>query len=115
MAQWRTKPVDELFGKHHNLSDVKVQKELHILLLRADFVWAALYCSTETSCRNIPSKIPGRKLPPPLRSDEYPMGLPGLQGSDKERVTTDNAAQIRLGGAQNAPRCWRGIRQEVPS
>ena len=62
------------------------------MLLKVDFIWAALDCSTKTRCRNIPSKIPGRNLPPPLRSDEHPMGLPGLQGSDKERVTTDNAA-----------------------
>ena len=92
MAQWRTIPVDRLFGEHHDLSDVKVQTELHKMLLKVDFVWAALDCSTKTRCRNIPSKIPGRKLPPPLRSDEHPMGLPGLQGSDKERFTTDNAA-----------------------
>ena len=25
MAQWRTIPVDRLFGEHHDLSDVKVQ------------------------------------------------------------------------------------------
>ena len=92
MAQWRTIPVDRIFGEHHDLSDVKVQMELHNLLTKADFVWAALDCSTKSRCRQIPSRIPGKQLPPPLRSDEHPMGLPGLQGSDKERVTTDNAA-----------------------
>lgn len=83
MAQWRTIPVDRLFGEHHTLSDVKVQTELHKMLLKVDSIWAALDCSTKTRCRNIPSKLPGRNLPPPLRSDEHPRGLPGLQGSDK--------------------------------
>ena len=74
------------------MSDVKVQMELHNLLPKADFVWAALDCSTKSRCMQIPSRIPGKQLPPPLRSDEHPMGLPGLQGSDKETVTADNAA-----------------------
>ena len=92
LAQWRTIPVDRLFGDHHDLSDTKVQAELHELFKEADFIWAALDCSTKSRCRQIPSRIPGVQLPPPLRSDEHPMGLPGLQGSDKERVTADNAA-----------------------
>ena len=92
MAQWRALAVDRLFGKHHDLSDTAVQAELHDTFKEADFMWAALDCSTKSGARNIPSKIPGRKLPPPLRSKEHPMGLPGLQGSDKERVTTDNDA-----------------------
>ena len=83
MAQWRTIPVDRIFGAHHDLSDDKVQMHLHNMLPSADFIWAALDCSTKARCRNIPSKIPGKNLPPPLRSDEHPMGLPGLQGSDK--------------------------------
>ena len=92
MAQWRTMPIDRIFGEHHDLSDTSVQMELHNMLPEAAFVWAALDCSTKSRCREIPSRIPGKHLPPPLRSDDHPMGLPGLHGSDKERVTTDNAA-----------------------
>ena len=66
MAQWRTIPVDRIFGEHHDLSDEKVQLRLHNLLPEAAFIWAALDCSTKTRCRNIPSRIPGRNLPPPL-------------------------------------------------
>ena len=35
------------------------------MLLKTNFVWAALDSFTNTRCRNIPSKIPGRKLQPP--------------------------------------------------
>ena len=92
MAGWRTMPIDRLFGPHHDLSDTNVQLAVHEALRDAAFIAAALDCSTKSRCRQIPSKIPGKNLPPPLRSDEYPMGLPGLQGSDKERVATDNTA-----------------------
>ena len=92
MAQWRALPIDRLFGEHHDISDITVQAELHEHFKEADFMWAAIDCSTKTMARTIPSKIQGKRLPPPLRSHEYPMGLPGLQGSDKERVTTDNDA-----------------------
>ena len=92
MAQWRALPIDRLFGEHHDISDTGVQAGLHEQFKEADFMWAAIDCSTKTLARTIPSKIAGKRLPPPLRSQEYPMGLPGLQGSDKERVTTDNDA-----------------------
>ena len=72
------------------MADTKVQLQLHKTW--ADLIWAASDCSTKSRCREIPSRIPGKVLPPPLRSEEHPMGLPGLQGSDKERVTADNAA-----------------------
>ena len=52
MAQRRTIPVDRLFGEHHDLSDGKVQTELHNMLPKTDFVWAALDCSVKTRCRD---------------------------------------------------------------
>ena len=64
MAQWRAIPVDRIFGEHHDLSDSCVQTELHNTLQGADFIWAALDCSTKSRCRQIPSKTPGRSLPP---------------------------------------------------
>ena len=79
-------PIDRLFGPHDDLSDTNVQLAVHEALRDAAFIAAAFDCSTKSRCRQIPSKIPGKNLPPPFRSDEYPMGLPGLQGSDKERV-----------------------------
>ena len=116
MAQWRTIPVDRIFGDHHDLADERVQMRLHNLLPEAAFVWAALDCSTKTRCRNIPSRIPGRKLPPPLRSDEHPMGLPGLQGADKERVATDNtAAEFVLAEMQLHQKRGGGSGRENPT
>ena len=92
MANWRAIPIDRVFGEHHDLSDVKVQIDLHKKLKKADFVWAAFACDTKSRIREIPSRIPGKNLPGPLRSEEHPMGLPELQGSDKERVSADNDA-----------------------
>ena len=38
MAHWRTIPVDRLFGEHYDLSQGKVQTELHNTLPKTDFV-----------------------------------------------------------------------------
>ena len=99
MAQWRTAPIDRVFGANHDLADPEVQARVHGIISGADFVWAALDCSTKSRARGIPRNFAdGRKMPGPLRSDAHPMGLPELQGSDKERVTRDNdAAEFVLG------------------
>ena len=93
MSGWKTLSVDRHFGEDHDLSHSKVQADVRIRISQADFVWAALDCSTKTRCREIPRRHPdGRPMPSPLRSNDYPMGLPGLQGADKKRVDSDNAA-----------------------
>ncbi len=52
---------------------------------------AAFPCDTKTRIREIPRFFPdGRPTPGPLRSEEYPMGLPNLAGADKEKVRNDN-------------------------
>ena len=55
--------------------------------------------SDEARISEIPSKHTGSKsLPSPLRSEEFPMGSPDLQGYDKDRVTASNdAAEFILG------------------
>ena len=53
---------------------------------------AALPCDTKTRIREIPRIFPdGRPAPQPLRSEEYPQGLPNLKGKDAEKVRQDNA------------------------
>ena len=50
-------------------------------------------CGTSSKARNIPIRGPKGKLrrgPPPLRSAQYPEGLPGLQGVNRTRVRHAN-------------------------
>ena len=54
---------------------------------------AAFDCSTKSRAREIPRSFSdGRPAPKPLRSNDYPLGLPNLQGEQRNRVDTDNAA-----------------------
>ena len=93
MAGWRIFAVDYLFGEEHDLSKPDNQETIRRKLKHADFIWAALDCSDKSRIREIPRKhANGKAMPSPLRSEEYPMGLPGLQGHDKERVAASNAA-----------------------
>ena len=57
-------------------------------------LWIAVPCGTFSRAREIPvpqwQKALGAPEPKPLRSDEYPSGLPDLQGSDRTRVLKAN-------------------------
>ena len=89
MAGWHIFPVDILFGDEHDLSKLDNQEKIR----QADLIWAALDCSVKTRIREIQRKhADGRPMPSPLRSVEHPMGLPDLQGHNKERVAASNAA-----------------------
>ena len=48
-------------------------------------------CSAATSKRHKSLEAAGYNLPKPLRSKEYPMGLPSLRGLDAAKVTSANA------------------------
>ncbi len=99
MAGWRIFAVDLLFGKEHDLSKLDNQETIRRRLKQADFIWAALDCSDKSRIREIPRKhADGRAMPSPLRSVEFPMGVPELQGHNKERVAASNsAAEFILG------------------
>ena len=93
MAGWRIFAVDWLFGKEYDLSEPDNQETIRGRLKHADFIWAALDCSDKSRIREIPRNLAnGKAMPSPLRSEEFPMGVPGLQGYDKERVAASNAA-----------------------
>ena len=99
MAGWRIFAVDLLFGKEHDLSKLDNQETNRRRLKQADFIWAALDCSDKSRIREIPRKhADGRAMPSPLRSVEFPMGVPELQGHNKERLAASNsAAEFILG------------------
>ena len=96
MAGWRIFAVDLLFRKEHDLSKLDNQETIRRRLKQADFIWAALDCSDKSRIREIPRKhADGRAMPSPLRSVEFPMGVPELQGHNKERVAASNVYSWR--------------------
>ena len=57
-------------------------------------IWIGVPCGTFSKARGIPipqwQKAQGAPEPKPLRSNEYPSGLPNLTGSDRTRVLKAN-------------------------
>ena len=93
MCGWEAVPIDTLLSEEHDLADPATQHAVHLMVLKADAVLAAIDCSTKSRIRDIPRcGAQGRWLPPPLRSQEFPLGLPSLTGARKARVARDNAA-----------------------
>ena len=88
---WLAEPVDYLICDDQDVADPEFQKVFHAKLKHADFLAAALDCSTKSRAREIPRSFPdGNEMPKPLRTDEHPMDVPGLKGYDKQRVDRDN-------------------------
>ena len=118
--------VDRLFGEDHDLSILANQVTIRKHFEHADFMWAALDCSDKSRIREIPVEhAASHSLPAPLRSEEFPMGLPDLQGHDKERISASNdAAEFVLGelrllqtrggasGRENPSNNYTGTRQQ---
>ena len=79
-------PIDLEIDPEFDVTSPPVQKALLHVLPKVSFIAAAMSCSTKSrACE----KPPG---PRPLRSDQFPRGLPDLHGSDLHRVQADNEA-----------------------
>ena len=90
---WETISVDWMLDRSHDLSNTLRQQSLHVQLQSVCFIAAALDCSTKSRAREIPRDFgDGRPPPKPLRSENHPLGLPELTGSQRTRVEQDNAA-----------------------
>ena len=90
---WETISVDWMLDRSHDLSNSLRQQSLHEQLQSVCFIAAALDCSTKSRAREIPRDFgDGRPPPRPLRSEQHPLGLPELTGSQLTRVEQDNAA-----------------------
>ena len=113
MAGWRTLAVDLLFGEENDFSKLPNQVTIRKQLRHADFIWAALDCSDKSRIREIPVKHShNRAMPLPLRSEEFPTGMPELQGYDKERVAASNdAAEFIRRRIEAAPNQRRRLRK----
>ena len=62
----------------------RVRRAIQAVLPRVATIAGAMSCATKSRARE---KRPG---PPPLRSEEYPRGLPGLDAGQQARVDADN-------------------------
>ena len=85
--------MDWLLDSSHDLANPLRQASLAQQLNEVDFIGAAMDCSTKSRAREIPRTFDdGRPAPQPLRSVEFPEGLPNLKPSDQTRVQVDNMA-----------------------
>lgn len=122
---WRCLPVDWLLDPSHDLSHPLRHKSLADQLQSVDFICAAMDCSTKSRAREIPRVFDdGRPAPKPLRSEEFPEGLPSLTQSQQNRVDADNSAteflldqiqQLALrGGGSVRENPWRSLHWFLP-
>ena len=89
---WETISVDWMLDEGHELSNSLRQQSLHEQLQSVCFIAAALDF-TKSRAREIPRDFgDGRPPPRPLRSEQHPLGLPELTGSQQRRVEQDNMA-----------------------
>ena len=84
-------PIYEIDIRHHSSHDLTVRKNQRVIrgllqhgLVRA--VWLGVPCNTFSRARE--SGPPG---PPPLRSAEFPAGLPDLKPHDQQKLEAGNA------------------------
>ena len=83
--------VDWVLDPSHDLSAPACQELVKSFVAEAVLVAGALDCSTKSRAREIHRGLPsGRQLPKPLRSEQHPMGVPGLGIEDQRRVSKDN-------------------------
>ena len=92
-------------GPHIALYDLNDRSQFDALvefirLEKHRIIWVhfAPSCGTASRARERPLKSlekKGYRIPKPLRSDEFPLGVPGLQGTDKYRTETANSTYAR--------------------
>lgn len=122
---WKCITVDWLLDASHDLANPIRQASLATQLREVDFIGAAMDCSTKSRAREICRHFnDGRPAPQPLRSVEFPEGLPDLNAADWARVQTDNAAckfvldQIQAlaerGGTSVRENPWRSLHWHLP-
>ena len=118
-------PIDILLDPTHDLSDATRQELLSVQLREADCIMAALDCSTKSMAREIPMHFDGgRPSPKPLRSNDHPEGIPGLNQRDAARVERNDKAadfvleeiqaMVQRGGATIRENPGRSLHWELP-
>ena len=84
-CQWEIiTPIDIEIDQDLDVSRPAVRRAIQAVLPRVATIAGAMSCATKSRARE---KRPG---PPPLRSEEHPRGLPGLDEGQQARVDADN-------------------------
>ena len=114
-AGWRVlQPIDFLIDAAFDVTDVVVQQAIGKVLPECHLVSAAIDCSTKSRIREI--KLSGGRGPRPLRSTQFPRGLPQLAVHEASRVASDNACSDFLLAVQHVlAEHGRGAFRENPS
>lgn len=81
-------PIDIIHGDGDDVLKPNVRNHIFSLVRqkRVTFVWIGMPCTTFSIARRHDGLGPG-----PLRSDSYPMGLPGLSEKDNRKLRQGNA------------------------
>ena len=107
-------PIDFLIDAAFDVTDVVVQQAIGKVLPECHLVSAAIDCSTKSRIREI--KLSGGRGPRPLRSTQFPRGLPQLAVHEASRVASDNACSDFLLAVQHVlAEHGRGAFRENPS
>ena len=114
-AGWRVvTPIDLLIDKDFDINSEAVRTAIFHVLPQVHLLSCAVACNTKSRAREI--SRPGMSLPKPLRSAQYPRGLPELQPKDAARVAQDNeASDFQLALQQAVHEAGRGAFRENPS
>eukprot|EP00435_Cladocopium_sp_Y103_P033844 s1798_g8.t1 len=99
-AGWKVvQPHDILISPEFDLTSGTVQTAVAKILPECHAVSAAMDCSTKSRIREI--ALPGHSVPQPLRSAQFPRGLPTLSPRDVERIRKDNSCSDFLLAVQH--------------
>ena len=113
-AGWRVvTPIDLLIDKDFDINSQAVCAAIFHVLPQVHLLSCAVAYNTKSRAREI--SRPGMSLPEPLRSAEFPRGLPELQPKDAARVAQDNeASDVQLALQQAVHEAGRGAFRENP-
>jgi len=90
-AGWKVvQPIDLQIDDEFDITNSSVQTAIAHILPKCHLVSTAMDCSTKSRIREI--ALPGRRAPPPLRSEQHPRGLPTLTSDQALRFEKDNQA-----------------------
>jgi hypothetical protein len=112
---WEVMAFDIAISVDHDLRDTALQEDIREVAPDASCVVVGMDCRTYSRARERP--IPGHPhAPRPLRSAAFPLGLPGLSGSDRDRVHDANAlVEFFVALFYHRSCCWSRVRVGEPT
>ena len=114
-AGWKVlRPSDIATNPDIDVAEPSVQRAIGEVLPSVHLCAAAIDCGTKSKFREIP--VSGTKrVSKPLRSPQFPRGVPNLKGREASRIATDNECSDFLLAAQHVLHVHgRGAMRENP-